>query len=60
MASHFLRIIPFFFFFFLHSPYERCMPQELHLEKFPYPRDLVAKGFLHYLLDCLLNKYFVL
>lgn len=29
-------------------------------EKFPYPRDLVANGFLCYLLDCLLAKYFVL
>lgn len=60
MASHFLRIILLFYFIFLHSLYECCMPQELHPEKFPYLRDLVANGFLCYLLDCLLNKYFVL
>lgn len=56
MASHFLRLI----LYFLHSVCERCMPQELHPENFPYPRGLVADGFLCSLLDCLLNEYFVL
>lgn len=36
------------------------MPQELHPAKLPYPRDPVANGFLCHLLDCLLNKFFVL